>query len=71
MPAVSIAEAFDPQALQSAILGAQSGAVKYPEFMALTMAAGCVGYVAWIAGEQVTYMGRKGEAHIEPMPGAR
>lgn len=67
-PDVMIPAEFDAAAVQAAIRGAQSGAVKYPEFMALSMAAGCVGYMVWIAGRHVAYFGRKGEVHIEPFP---
>lgn len=67
-PEANIPERFDAAALQAAIRGAQRGEVKYPEFMALSMAAGCVGYTVWIAGRHVAYVGRKGEVHIEPFP---
>ncbi|MES2283960.1 MAG: DUF1398 family protein [Pseudomonadota bacterium] len=67
-PAVAIPAEFDAAAVQAAIRGAQSGKVKYPGFMALSMAAGCVGYMVWIAGRHVSYFGRKGEVHIEPFP---
>lgn len=63
-----VAAAFDAAALQAAIRGAQSGAVKYPEFLRLSRAAGCVGYVVWIAGRHVSYFGRLGEVHIERFP---
>src|SRR5690606_7000920 len=62
-PAVEIPMGFDADGVRSAIRGAQSGSVKYPEFVELTMAAGCVGYVVWIAGRHVCYLGRKGEQH--------
>lgn len=64
-----IAPAFDATAIQAAIRGAQQGRVMYPAFKRLSMQAGCVGYVAWIAGRQVTYFGRKGEEHVERFPG--
>ena len=68
-PHVDIPAAFDASALQTAIRGAQTGVVHYPEFMQLSMAAGCVGYLVWIAGRHVSYFGRKGEVHVEPFPG--
>lgn len=40
----------------------------YPEFKRATMAAGCVGYVVWMAGSHVDYFGRKGETHVERFP---
>ncbi|WP_027080209.1 DUF1398 domain-containing protein [Luteimonas mephitis] len=68
MPKVAIANDFDAQALQAAIRGAQRGEVMYPEFKRLSCAAGCVGYMVWIAGRHVTYFGRRGETHIEKFP---
>jgi uncharacterized protein YbcV (DUF1398 family) len=67
-PEVAIGQAFDAEALQEAIRGSQRGELKYPEFKRRSMAAGCVGYVVWIAGRQVTYFGRRGEQHREPFP---
>ncbi len=69
-PAVPIADAFDAAAVQAAIRGAQAGRVMYPEFLRLSRAAGCVGYVTWIAGRHVAYFGRRGETHIERFPGS-
>jgi uncharacterized protein YbcV (DUF1398 family) len=67
-PDVEIPPAFDGAALQAVIRGAQRGEVKYPEFVQRSMAAGCVGYIVWIAGRYVTYFGRRGEIHMEPFP---
>jgi uncharacterized protein YbcV (DUF1398 family) len=63
-----IGEAFDAAALQEAIRGSQRGEVLYPEFVQRSCAAGCVGYVVWIAGRHVTYFGRRGEQHVERFP---
>jgi uncharacterized protein YbcV (DUF1398 family) len=62
--------AFDKEAVIAAIRGAQVDAVRYPEFVTRTVAAGCVGYMVWIAGRQASYFGRRGELHIEHFPGA-
>lgn len=67
-PDVEIPQDFDAEALRAAIRGAQAGLVHYPEFMSRSMAAGCVGYLVWIAGRHVSYFGRKGEVHIERFP---
>jgi uncharacterized protein YbcV (DUF1398 family) len=67
-PQEGIGEAFDADALRSAILGAQQGQVMYPEFKQISQRAGCIGYTVWIAGRHVTYLGRKGETHIELFP---
>lgn len=69
-PDVAIAQAFDAAGVQAAIRGAQSGRVMYPEFLRLSRAAGCVGYVTWLAGRHVSYFGRRGETHVERFPGA-
>jgi uncharacterized protein YbcV (DUF1398 family) len=69
-PDVTIADAFDAAGVQAAIRGAQSGRVMYPEFLRLSRAAGCVGYVVWLAGRHVAYFGRRGETHVEHFPAA-
>ena len=69
-PDVAVADAFDAAAVLEAIRGAQAGRVMYPEFLRLTRAAGCVGYVTWIAGRHVSYFGRRGETHVERFPGS-
>jgi len=68
-PQAAVADAFDQEAVHQAVRGAQRGEVLYPEFMRLTMGAGCVGYTVWIAGRHVQYLGRRGEVHIERFPG--
>jgi len=67
-PEVAIAAGFSAEGIRSAVLGAQRGAVMYPEFKRLSQAAGCVGYAVWLAGRHVAYYGRKGETHIERFP---
>lgn len=68
-PATAIAGAFDTTGIQAAIRGAQRGEIMYPEFLQLSRAAGCVGYMVWLAGRHVSYFGRKGEVHVERFPG--
>lgn len=67
-PAQRIADAFDGDAVRAAIRGAQQGQVMYPEFKRRTQQAGCVGYTVWLAGRHVTYVGRRGETHLERFP---
>ena len=67
-PQRGIADAFDGDTVRAAILGAQQGRVMYPEFKLLSQQAGCVGYTVWIAGRHVTYLGRRGETHVERFP---
>ena len=68
LPAISIPTGFDETAVVSAIRGAQSDTVRYPKFLELTMAAGCIGYIVWLNGRHVSYFGRQGEVHIERFP---
>lgn len=65
---VVIADEFSGAGIKAAIVGAQSGAVMYPQFKQLSQAAGCVGYTVWLSGRHVAYYGRKGETHIEHFP---
>lgn len=67
LPDIAIANAFDADAVNQAVRGAQSGGVNYAEFVSRTMAAGCIGLV-WIAGRQLQYFGRRGEVHVERFP---
>lgn len=66
--AVGIAAKFSDIGLKAAILAAQRGEVMYPEFMKRSQLAGCAGYIVWITGGKVTYFGRGGEMHVEPLP---
>ena len=68
MPHIEIPNEFSREDVVAAIRGAQSDRVRYPQFLELTMLAGCIGYVVWITGKQVSYFGRKGEVHIEHFP---
>jgi uncharacterized protein YbcV (DUF1398 family) len=68
MPSIEIPTSFNKEAIISAIRGAQSDTVRYPEFLKLTVSAGCVGYMVWIAGKHVSYFGRAGEVHAEYFP---
>lgn len=68
MPSIEIPNSFNKDGVVSAIRGAQSDEVRYPEFLRLTMTAGCVGYIVWIAGRHVSYFGRQGEVHTEHFP---
>lgn len=67
-PDVAIPVPFDADAVRRAIRGAQRDEVRYPAFVALTRAAGCVGYHVWLAGRHVVYLGRLGETHVERFP---
>jgi uncharacterized protein YbcV (DUF1398 family) len=68
MPLIEIPTSFNKEGVVSAIRGAQSDTVRYPEFLKLTMSAGCIGYIVWIVGRRVSYFGRQGEVHLEHFP---
>jgi uncharacterized protein YbcV (DUF1398 family) len=69
--AVEPAALFSAAGIEAAVRAAQSGTIKYKEFCARAMAAGCVAYHVSIAGRRVVYYGRSGEAHVEFFPGTR
>uniref|UniRef100_UPI000D491D8C hypothetical protein n=1 Tax=unclassified Variovorax TaxID=663243 RepID=UPI000D491D8C len=60
-----MADAFEGDAVRSAILAAQQGRMMSPDFKRFAQQAGCVGYTVWIAGRHVSHFGRKGETHVE------
>ena len=66
-----IASEFSETDLVTAIRGAQADTIRYPEFAKRAMAAGVIGYWAYLTGRKVVYFGRKGEAHEEKFPPAR
>ena len=70
-PNTEIPTPFDKPALLAAIQGAQRGEVKYPDFMRLSMEAGCVGYIVWMSGRHVAYFGRRGEVQVEHFPSTK
>lgn len=65
IPNLDMPVQFDKDRVISAIRGAQSDAVRYPDFIKLTMLAGCIGYMVWITGKYVSYFGRQGQVHVE------
>lgn len=67
-PGEPIAGAFDAAAVGAAVRGAQRGEFLYPEFLRRVRAAGCVEYFTQITGRKVQYVGRTGDAHVEPFP---
>ena len=68
MPSIETPTSFNKEGVVSAIRGAQSDMVRYPEFLKLTISAGCIGYIVWITGKHVSYFGRQGQVHIEHFP---
>jgi len=66
MPGRAAAE-FDAAAMAAAVRAAQAG-LPYPAFRDRALEAGCVGYLACIAGRRVVYFGRSGDCHVEHFP---
>jgi uncharacterized protein YbcV (DUF1398 family) len=66
-----ISPVFSAQGVADAVRASQAGEIKYKEFCARAMKAGCVGYHVTFAGKRVIYYGRTGDAHTEWFPGAR
>lgn len=69
-PVGKIAGPFDPAGVEAAVRGAQRGELGYRGFLTRIMDAGCVRYFTYLQGRNVTYLGRRGEQHIEPFPAA-
>jgi uncharacterized protein YbcV (DUF1398 family) len=70
-PRDPIAGPFDAAAVEGAVRAAQRGEIIFPEFLRRIVAAGCVGYFTQITGRRVQYVGRTGDMHVEPFPGAK
>jgi uncharacterized protein YbcV (DUF1398 family) len=68
LPPMTIAAEFSASGIVSAIRAAQADTIRYPEFVKRAAAAGVIGYWAFLAGRNVTYIGRKGELHVEQFP---
>lgn len=65
-----VAAEFSSTGIVAAIRGAQTDAIRYPEFVKQSTAAGVIAYWAFLTGRKVIYFGRKGEQHIEEFPRA-
>jgi uncharacterized protein YbcV (DUF1398 family) len=64
------ATAFTAEGVQAAVRAIQAGTIKYRTFCQRVLEAGCVGYIASMAGQRVVYYGRTGDNHVEWFPGA-
>jgi uncharacterized protein YbcV (DUF1398 family) len=71
LPLMPVAAEFSSSDLVAAIRGAQTDAIRYPEFMRRSYAAGVIAYWAFLTGRKVIYFGRKGEFHVEEFPAAK
>ncbi len=65
------AQEFSAKGVEAAIRAIQAQKIKYREFCALIVRAGCVGYIVSLAGRRAVYYGRTGDMHVEWFPGAR
>jgi uncharacterized protein YbcV (DUF1398 family) len=66
----AVAPDFDATAVKAAILDSQRHGQPYRAFTRRVMAAGVQGYLAFLRGKRVTYLGRSGDQHTEWFPGA-
>lgn len=64
----SAAQDFSAANVQAAVRQSQQGQIGYKAFLARILEAGCVYYIAYLAGRRVVYLGRKGEMHVEEFP---
>ena len=67
----AIAKDFSVDDVKAAIRAAQKDEIRFPEFVRRVLAAGCVGYTAYLHGKRVTYVGRTGDFHTEFFPGSK
>lgn len=67
---VSVAAAFDAQAVETAIRASQRREILYPEFLRRIADAGVVYYTVHFHGRKAIYFGRHGDFHVEPFPSA-
>ena len=66
----AVAPAFDLAGLRAAILDSQTRGQKFVDFSRRAVAAGVQSYFAFLHGRRVTYLGRRGDQHVEWFPGA-
>ncbi len=66
----NVAATFSANDLKATIRAAQADAVRYPEFVQRSIAAGVTSYHVYLTGRRAIYFGRKGEIHIEEFPTA-
>lgn len=67
----AIADDFDAAALKAAIRDSQQHGQKFTVFCQRATQAGVQGYLAFLRGQRVMYLGRQGDQLVEWFPGAR
>lgn len=65
-----IPASMNAEKVAAAIKNIQQGRIKYREFLARIMRAGCSHYEVFITGRKAIYVGRDGSQHIELFPDA-
>ena len=68
LPVTAVASEYSEAGVVAAIRGAQTDAIRYPEFLRQARAAGTVAYWVFLTGQRAVYLGRKGEIHVELFP---
>lgn len=63
-----VTQGFSAERVKAAIQRIQQGKIHYTEFIEEIAAAGCVYYMACLAGKRVIYFGRNGDCHTEFFP---
>jgi uncharacterized protein YbcV (DUF1398 family) len=66
--APAIAPTYAADAVTHALRAIQSGAIAYPAFLRQIMAAGIVGYIVFLQGNQTLYFSATGDHYIEAFP---
>jgi uncharacterized protein YbcV (DUF1398 family) len=63
-----IGPVFSTDGVVAALRAVQSKEISYPQFLALIVEAGCVGYFVHLTGKRAVYMGRSGDSYVEFFP---
>lgn len=66
-----VAAELDVPALRANILDSQQNGQIWRDFTLRAMKGGVQGYLAFLRGKRVTYLGRNGDQHTEWFPGAK
>lgn len=69
--APAIAATFDAGGVAETVKAIQRREIGYAEFLRRIMAAGCASYEVFFGGRKAVYIGRDGDAYVEPFPAAQ
>lgn len=64
----AVPEAFASEEIVAALRTIQRGEISYKAFLDRIRAAGCAGYIVFIAGRRTVYFGRRGDLYVEEFP---